>query len=218
MLTKVTKSGWSKRNIIARFISDVANPFFIAPAVLVVLAVFQRFTLWQITGIVILSTLFYTIIPLVVLLYWQRKTNSTDYDLIQRQQRIGPYGVVMLSYGIAGLLIIWLLPDGSDFIKYAAFCYLLNPLIGFLITLGWKVSLHSASVGTALAILFWYPTVMHSSFLFMAVYYSILIGLFTLLPMIMWSRLQLNVHTFNQVFAGALLGFLVSSGVLTFMI
>ena len=218
MLTNITGSGWSRRNIAARFISDVANPFFLAPAVLMVLAVFHHFSLWQLTGILLLSILFYTLIPLVVLLLWQRSTNSTDYDLIEREQRLAPYAAVMLSYGLGGLLIIWVTPENSTYIKYAALCYLLNPLIGFLITLGWKVSLHSASVGTALGILFWYPTVMHSSALFLMVYYSLLIGLFTLLPIMMWSRLQLNVHTFNQVVAGALLGFFVSSGVLTYMI
>lgn len=218
MLTWVNGTDWSKRTTLARIISDVANPFFVAPAVLLVLAVFNHFTIVQLTGILVLSSLFYTVIPLLVLVAWQHKTQTQDYDLVERNQRIRPYATVLISYAVGGFLIYWYAPAESTYLKTAALCYLISPSIGFLITLGWKVSLHSASVGTALAVLFWYPTVMHSSLMFMTVYYFILTGLFILLPFIMWSRLQLNVHTFNQVTVGALLGFFVSSGVLIYVI
>ena len=217
MFTRAGDTPLSKTTVLARAVSDSANPFFLAPAVVFTMALFQHVSILQLGFVAAISIFFYTLLPIGVLLLYKKRRFFKDYDIPDRQQRIKPYSLALLSYGIAGILISIYLPSNAYYVKYAAICYLINPLLGFVITLGWKISIHCASISSAAAILVMYPTSAHSSPVFFMVYYALTAFLLFLIPLMMWSRIQLKIHTFAQVTIGTVVGYLATTSVLVFL-
>ncbi len=84
-----------------------------------------------------------------------------------------------------------------------ALTFLINLLVGFLINLTWKISIHTAALTTAGAIFLFFSQVIALS---VSNIFSLII-LLLLLPLMIWARLQLRVHTVAELFGGALSGF-----------
>lgn len=115
----------------------------------------------------------------------------SDIHVPNREERLKPYLVTVAAAALAwGICFFW--PAPADFRMWsAATC--LQAVLFMIITLRWKISLHSAAAA-ALTVLG------------VAAFnvYGLLIALSV--PLVAWARVKLERHTFMQTVAGAALG------------
>lgn len=125
---------------------------------------------------------------------WLTKTGRvTDFDLRRRDQRIKPF---MLS--LACMLLMWALlwlGDAPTAIRSLVTIGIVQGLALFVITLVWKISLHTAGVATF-------------SVLACFTHGLVALPLLLLIPLVAWSRLCLRRHTLLQTVCGGLVGVL----------
>lgn len=201
----------------ARLISDLFNPLILPPLLITLIG-------WEFdtaaTGLIGLFTcglLFFTIIPFAILRWLIHNHHIDSWDVRDRMLRDRPY-LLSISSFIVGALVVHLLPVGGlRFIRILLFCYILNSIAGYLINHWWKISIHSASAGTTavvLLVVYIYGTKFSGSTLGFATVVLFLL----LLPIMMWSRYRLNIHTAGQVVGGAVLSIVLTTIELWLMI
>lgn len=191
----------------ARWISDLANPLFIPPFVFILVGSLQNITNQEFYWLISLSILFYTLIPLGAAVLMLRMGKIESLDIVQREARNLLYilGIVSSSIGsfILGLYFIYHRP----FLTLISGVFFINPVLGYILNKKWKVSIHSGSVASGGIILlsyyFWESAQPMPEVLFFS-----LGMLLILLPLIMWSRFKLRVHSLPELIGG------VSAGIL----
>jgi len=178
-------------------ISYLTNALSFASLVFLILIYLYSNTLSiiQIILISVVCILFSTLIPLAYILFfiekeWKIHHVRIDYDFSDRKYRIKPLIVAVLSYGF-GTLLLFLL-DTPSLIKGLMFCYFINTLIITIITLFWKISVHTAGITGPLTILIYK----------LGAFY---LPLYLLVIPVGLARIKLKEHTFVQVVSGALL-------------
>ncbi|HMK47022.1 MAG TPA: hypothetical protein VK436_10395 [Methanocella sp.] len=179
---------------IARLISNAAQaPVPAIPAFLLInyfSTSFDRFLL-----ITTISLLFASLLPVLVVELWSQM-KGLDRDISRREERTAPLLIIIAVY-LAGTAILYLV--GAPLLAIILmFCYFSNTLVVLLITLFWKISIHSMGVSgpiTALIFVFGVPGTLPM----------------LILPFVMWSRVYLKKHTVAQVCVGALLGFVLTA-------
>ncbi len=193
----------------ARLISDLGNPLLMPPAVLLgtcLLLGQSLFTTLQITGIAVVC---YSILPFLLTLFLFRRGIIHSMDLPLRKTRTVLYAFSIVSASVASFIIYQLTPTLHFFIFILSLVFLANLSISFLLNLRWKVSVHSASVavaGTVYYLMFlWGITEYHTATLILS-----LIHLLLLLPVMMWARYHLSVHSLTELFGGATAGILLT--------
>lgn len=189
---------------IARIISDIANPLLIP-----VLVIFPTTMILGLSPLYIgLTTLtalvFFTLIPLWVLMSLLQKGYIQNLDVPYRKNRNRLFGYSIISTTFGSVLLYILCYTEHPFMAVSAVIFFLNPLIGYLINLGCKISIHTAAVASA-------------GILFLALYGHMaltnlwalslsLIMLLVLLPLMFWSRRQLGIHSFSELVGGCAAG------------
>ena len=129
----------------------------------------------------------------IFFIYLRKKGRLVDSDASIKEERTFPYLISSLFY-ISGLAI--LIFFGINIISTAFwFCYISNTILIMMINKSWKISAHTMGAAGPLAALFFSKG--WESLFFLPL--IILIG---------WGRIHRGVHTFAQVFAGALVGFI----------
>lgn len=191
----------------ARLISDVANPLILPFLVFAIIG-------WQLiptTGgyllIIGLAFLFYTALPfgIVQWLLNQKHISSLDAPEHETRNKLFCYSVLSSS---AGSILLFFISENL-FLKTTALVYLINPLVGLLITLGWKVSIHASSFAIAAYLISYYNVaIVNVSFSFGIMLIS---ALFLFLLLLMWARRNLKVHTPSEVLGGAVIGAVLTS-------
>ncbi|MFT5860733.1 MAG: membrane-associated phospholipid phosphatase [Flavobacteriaceae bacterium] len=153
---------------------------------------------------------FCTIIPTLAILYLRNRGVITTLEVDERKERIIPILVMFMS--CLGLYILFqFLPENVVVPKHI-FSY---PLAGvvvtavlFIMTLGYKVSLHAGGVGIMTGFVVAYCSG-QSEFQFWVIPASILVS-----GVVMSARLYLHKHTLSQVtvgwFTGAIITFTIS--------
>lgn len=191
----------------ARLVSDLINPLFLPPLVLSITGWLVGLSKWMLSGVTVFALIFYTFIPLTASVYLLKINHISSLDLPDRQARSR-----LFKYSIASALIGML---GFTFtqnfthplLTVIAFIYFLNPIIGFIINLKWKMSVHTAALSSA-------GSIFLSLSAFETVYASIetevlsLTILLLLLPLMIWARYRLKIHTLPELFGGTLAGFI----------
>lgn len=123
---------------------------------------------------------------------WLTKTGRvTDFDLRRRDQRVKPF---MLS--LACMMLVWAglwLGDGPAAIRTLVTIGIVQGLALFVVTLAWKISLHTAGVATFAML----ACVTHG---------WLAVPLLLLIPLVAWSRVSLRRHTLLQTVCGGLVG------------
>ena len=143
-------------------------------------------------------------IPVVSLLIFRSTKWISDLSLTNRKERFVPFLFILSFYAVSTYLMVTNL---SQIILLVNMIYLTMGLLvaSIIITLFWKISIHSAAIAATSGFLcvleFLYP----NSGLFLPMLISLVCTGAT-----MTARLQLRVHTLAQVVAGASLGFAVS--------
>ncbi len=133
--------------------------------------------------------------PIAYLVWLVRKGVVSDLDVKVRAERWRPLLAAQLGMLIA--LVVFLVRGAPPLMIGLAGAMLIYTSVAFVITLYWKISMHSAAAAalTALAVVQFGPQA-----------YPLAVGV----PLMAWARIRLRRHTLAQTIAGALLG----SGVL----
>ncbi|WP_440999671.1 hypothetical protein [Fodinibius sp. SL11] len=193
----------------ARLISDLGNPLLMPPALFLGACILLAQPLWatlQVTGIAVIC---YSVLPFLLTLLLFRRGIINSMDLPIRKTRTILYAFSIISATLASLIIYQLTAMLHFFIFILTLVVVANLTISFLLNLQWKVSVHSASVAVAGIIyylmFYWgiteYPTIT----LILS-----LIHLLLLLPVMMWARYHLSVHSLTELFGGATAGILLT--------
>jgi membrane-associated phospholipid phosphatase len=141
------------------------------------------------------SIFFSALLPIMTMVIWSKKKNI-ELDMPAKENRSVPLIIVILIYFTGFLTLVAL--NAPLLTSALMFCYFSNSLVVYLINKHWKISVHSMGVaGPTTALIFAFGPV------------GSILGL--ILPFVMWSRVYLKKHTINQVIAGAVLGFLLTS-------
>jgi hypothetical protein len=184
-----------KKQRIAKTVSSLTHaPLFSIPAFLIINYFESSMTGFILSSLICL--LFSAVIPVYTVIYWTKRINSHEKDLPNKEDRIIPLIIGVLSY-LTGACVL-LLIDAPLLSIALMFCYGTNTLIVAIISKFWKISIHAMGVmGPTVAMIFAFGPP--------GAIYGII------LPIVMWSRSYLNKHTMEQLFAGAACGFVLTA-------
>ena len=180
---------WDKR--LAYIISMAGSPPVLATLSMLVLATtFPSPRTWTLAAAYIFTSTFVPIFYIVWLVHTER---VTDIDIQLREQRVGPLIVTIASGGVGSLILA--LGGAPLAMTLTGLAMWVEATVILLITLRWKVSMHSAAAAAA-ATLFWFVLGMPL---------PMLLGV----PIIAWSRVRLRRHTLAQTVVGAIVGIII---------
>jgi len=205
------RNGWDrlKNEGIPRLLSDLLNPLLVPPIVLGLMAWLLGGSTSTVSWISAGAAIFYTLIPLASTMHLLRTDQITTLDLPSRQSR---HKLFLISIGSATLAtgIFWLLISPiNQLIVVVSLVFLVNMIVGYLINRSWKISIHAAGLASAGAIFLFLSQLTFLETL-TGVHILSLTILLLLLPLVIWARYQLNVHSLAELFGGALTGFLLT--------
>ena len=130
-------------------------------------------------------------LPLLYLVWLVRRGTVTDIDVQLRKQRSRPFLAMMAGQAIAWFLLT--VSEAPAPLPLIAGAYLTQTSLIFIITLRWKISVHtSTAAGVTVAV--WRTVGL------------VALPLALTLPLITWSRVKLGRHTVRQTLAGTALG------------
>jgi len=144
--------------------------------------------------VVFINTL---LIPVVMFWFMKRMNLIEDFHLNSKRDRIYPFLITGVFY-----LTTWYIFSRLEILSYISFVFLLSALLVFLaliISLFWKISIHSMSMG-AMSITLLYFSAIH--ILPVLPVYAI----FMLSGLVAFSRLKLLAHSPAQIYMGYFLG------------
>lgn len=140
-----------------------------------------------------LAIIFLCIFPIVMILYFKQK-GKVDIWVSNQNQRLPFYLIAIIGY-ILGSIIFYIRGETTLFVLSVAYVGVTSAVA--ISNFSTKVSSHSAGVaGPLLAITLVYGVLALPSFL--------------LLPLVFWSRLKLNAHSFTQLTLGSIIGMIVT--------
>lgn len=174
----------------ARLVSNTLNPFLVSFTVIAVLA-FESTAgtadafKWLAIAVVI------SVLPVLTFVIYMVRTKKLDGIFINpRKQRNRIYPLAALL-GVVGAVVMYV-ADAPE-ILFVTFVTGLAAVVMFMtINLWWKISLHTGFIAAAAAIIIMVFDV-KTSWIALAV------------PLVGWARLELKLHTWQQVTAGAVL-------------
>ncbi len=196
----------SWKRIVASLVSYTINPFILTPLLLALtLAYFGA--PWEewlfISG---LALAFYTFLPLMYLFHLIRTRRARSVDVPVREHRTRPILGGFLS-SLVGLAVIALrLETARTLVLALLVLHLFHVLFLLAITQRTKISLHLFSLSSFTAVLlalqiYSWPYPAGGIDLFPWWLLSLL-----LIPLLMWARVHLRIHTVSEVMLGFLLG------------
>ena len=134
--------------------------------------------------ILITCFIFSNLLPIITLLFLQKKGVISDLDASIREERIMPLflGVV---FAIFGYLLLHIQEAGM-LVKGLMFCTITNTLVIIIITRYWKISIHTMGVSGLLSVLW-----IHSK--------EYLFIMFKILFFVAYSRVILKAHNISRI-------------------
>lgn len=177
---------------LARVVTEVLSPAVIVVALPLAVA-------WHATGYDVLPTfgwgllvaLFYSVIPMVIMVRGARRGRWDGHWVRERERRMVPFLLCLVST-VAGLVIM--LVGGAPRAVLALAWSMIATLLAVLaITRWWKVSVHATVAGGAVATV---------ALLYGPWYLLLVLGV----ALVAWSRVVVEDHTVAQVAVGVLLG------------
>lgn len=128
--------------------------------------------------------------PLLALFWLLRRGRVSDLDVTLREERLMPF-IAALCGAVAACGSLYLL-NAPGLLMHVALAHTAVFCIVFVVTMYWKISVHSAGVAGVATLV---ATVLGTQTV-----------AFVPLVLVAWSRVYLGRHTFPQVVAGGLLG------------
>jgi membrane-associated phospholipid phosphatase len=146
----------------------------------------------------LLTAIFCGLIPYGIVIAGVRRRRWTDRHVRVRQQRPVPFLAAIASF-LAGLVLLVAMGAPQPLIGLVV-AMLACLAATMLVTLWWKLSLHTAAASGTVAIL-------------ALTFGPLLILALPVIALVAWSRIRLSDHTPTQTLAGAVLGGLVATAV-----
>lgn len=189
----------SRRDNTARIISTIFSPPLLALATIIIAA-------WAIEDEPVLywtaiAIVLFIVVPTLYVLSLVRRGHLTDFHMKIREQRTWPLIIILL---ISSLVFSALYFGGAPrlFLIISAVAIIQLMLI-LLITLRWKISGHcTAASGLGVLVV--------------ALFGQSLLPVLLIVPVIAWSRIRLDRHTFAQSIGGISLGAVTATSILYF--
>lgn len=181
---------------LAKTISAFTNPPIICiPLFLIICLTLSWSNLWEFPTLELISIVFASILPMVIILYWAKRTGN-DNDISNRKDRKIPLIIGTVSYFIGFMISKFL--GLNDFLTFLLLCYCINTFIVMLITTQWKISVHTTGLsGPVCALIILLGPV------------GAIFGL--IYPLLIWSRVTLKKHTMAQAITGGVFGFIMTA-------
>jgi len=154
------------------------------------------------------------VIPLLYVLWMIRDQREVTVELRRRELRPIPFLVGIVSYILSIPLYFVAISTALPLILAIVGMHILNTFLITLITLRWKISVHTIALAGFFSIMFFIAQMpwqsLPTTFLDEPVLRRIAqLGCISLLPLLMWARVRAGAHTSRQVWAGALFGLFV---------
>jgi hypothetical protein len=187
------RSPRSLLDIVAWLVSAILSPFLVF---IVLIAIFviranadtQHFLYWSIVTLMLMAS-----VPTFYIFWQVRQGKITDPHIKQREQRLSVFIVFVISL-LLGALVLWKIGAPHSFLTLTLLIFV-NSFVAGIITMYWKISIHSwvlAGAITIYGLVFVVPTWFWWTFLSV--------------PLVIWSRVYRGRHTLGQGLAGALAG------------
>jgi len=189
-------------NVIAKSLSNVFRPTYFPLLGFVLLLLFTYLSMlsWQLKlGLLAMVYLWTIFLPSIGVYIYRRTRRLTQQELLLRHNRIIPYILHIVCYGF--LLHFMTQIHAPTFMGGIIVISLLVQCICTVITLWWKISMHSAAVGAIIGAIVAYSAIFH----FYPIWWLCLAILVS--GLVNSSRMLLRQHTLWQVLGGTLIGF-----------
>jgi membrane-associated phospholipid phosphatase len=187
-----------RRLRVARLVGELLSP----PPILVVLALVVAWDSSPTPAMAVLwggiAAVFASVLPYALILRGVRRGRLSDKNLSLREQRIR-FGAVAITSILLGLGVLAAFDAPAELVALLA-SIAVGVACGWVITLWWKISVHTAIAAGAATVL-------------TLVFGTALLAAWALVALIAWSRVQVGDHTPAQVLAGAALGVVVNATV-----
>jgi len=189
----------SRRDNTARIISTVFSPPLLALASIIIAAQAvedEPVLYWTVLAIVL-----FVLIPSLYVLSLVRRGHVTDFHMKVREQRAWPMIIILL---ISSLVFSVMYFGGAPkLLLIISAVAIIQLMLIMLITFRWKISGHcTAASGLAVLVV--------------ALFGQSLLPVSIIVPVIAWSRIRLDRHTFAQSVAGVFLGVATATSILYF--
>jgi len=184
----------------ASLVSNLFNPFLLSILIIVLASIETSATNREAIKWVLLSLAMTTLPIFAIILYLVRSERLDDFFINVRRQRHKIYALSGFCTALACAVLYYL---GAPMLLVAVFLSgLLSVVIFMSINLVWKISVHTAFAAAVVTILvFLYgPPALAAAFL---------------LPVVGWSRIELEHHSPTQVATGAAIAAVVVLAVFT---
>ncbi len=188
---------------LADFLSWAISPVVVAPAVYFFVVLFgyaddpSKFSY--------LTVLFAssTFAPMLLIYGLKKIGKVSDYNITFREQRFLPL-LVLTFVNVLGYEFMLQL-HAPRLLTGILLFNAVNTVLILLVTLQWKISIHLFTLTAGIALLF-------------LKFGAVTLWLFMLVPLLMWSRIQLKAHNFMQTLVGGIIGFVIMFAELTWWI
>jgi hypothetical protein len=192
---------------VAKFISVVFHPLLLTTYLVIILSYYfpsmlmiRKENRMVIVGLVFVFTF---VLPAVNLVMLRAFGNIQSLTLQSRRERILPFVFISLLYLLVTFLFYFKLPFSANFNKLMMIISALV-VVSLMITLFYKISIHSIAMGGGIGILLPLNQVTEQLNLLWPTAFTILAT-----GLVMSSRLVLDAHTPREVMYGGVVGFVV---------
>ena len=188
------------RRRLAQVVTEVCSPVVLSIGLLLIVGAASTSNPLVGLGWGLLAALFVGVIPYGFLLLGIRRGRWTDRHVRIREQRTVPLAFAIASVVVGvGVLAVAGAPQQLIALVIAGLAGL---AVTAVVTLAWKISIHTAVASGTATILF-------------LVFGPALLLTWPLVACVGWSRMELRDHSPAQVIAGAVVGTLVAAAVFT---
>jgi membrane-associated phospholipid phosphatase len=191
---------------VAQGISVIFHPLLLTTYLVLLLGYFfpafiaiDASKLWTVTAFIFVFTF---LLPALNLLMLRSFKTIQTLTLHERQERIYPFVMITLIYGIVAFLFHYKLPL-VNLNKIISIVFLLV-LASLVITFFFKISVHSIAIAGAVGIVLPLNRALEEPKLLLPT-----VALIALCGVVMSARLVLGAHTLREVLQGALVGFVI---------
>lgn len=135
------------------------------------------------------------LLPIIFFVYKRRKGEIINRDAVIKEERTDVYTFGLILFALAYIIVVLL--QSVIFIQIYFLNYSLSTFGVLLINKKFKISIHSMTPAGMTALLLFIDPIL-ATFVFI------------IKIAVMWSRLELKVHTIQEVLAGMIYGFSVT--------
>lgn len=200
--------------VAAKIISVVFHPLLMTTYLVLLLGIFfPQMLLIKASALKLFALLVFFVtfvLPALNIVMFKVNGVISSFTLASREERIMPFIFIAIIYGLVTALFFYKGSFGSNFNKLMLIVTALI-VVSTLITLFFKVSIHSISIWGIVGILLPLNKIVEESLLWPTAVIIVIAGI------IMSSRLFLNAHTPREVLIGAVVGFSIGFGGLLFL-